>query len=300
MIHTANPAATLQTVEPPLNDRLLQFIEERGDYLFPHAKDTTSALFRLNALSGCDHAIAAQELAQLVLTDPGFAFNFARFCKEEGRALDRTVHIEDVNGEAEIALKAAELGIDAQTYKTELASLEVESESLGSGIVTDPKAPLPTTIVEAINMFGPFYVVSMFSSTEDHAQVFADHPKVGSLYRKIASEASRHAKRIHGEVPPDQSLVATYMVLNAALPMLSIASMAPEVSLRILLAGDHLGEVTEDLLGFKISELIPYLEGNHRIPRNNNPEYGVVTRTAAMHAQKELRTFLRDPLTKVA
>jgi len=243
-------------IEYPLNDKLFEFTEERGDYQFPHYKETTSSLFRLNSLSSLDRAIATQELTQLILNDPGFAYNFARFAKEQGKPLDSTV---------------------------------LDKEKL--------RRP---SIADMINAFDPFFVIPMMSATEEHSQVFQDHPKVGTLFRKIAAETSRHAKRTLGEVPTDQSMLAVYMVFNSALPILSIASMAPAIALRILLAGDHIEEVAEDLLGFKIAEIVPFLEEKHAMPRTNNPAYPVATRTAATRSQQELRTFLRHPQSKVA
>ena len=232
-----------------MNDKLFKFLEERGDYSFPHAKETVDNLFRLARFGQRDRSTVTQELFQLLLTDPGFAFNFARFSKEEGKPLD----------------------VDK-----------------------------PPSLQDAINAHDPFFIVSNMAAYEGHAQVFSEYPRIGSVYRRIAGETTLHAKRLLGEVAVDQSCIAVFMVLSAVLPSMAIASMVPALAWRVLVAGEQVDCVAEEILGFRLSELAPYLDEKYGVPRSNNPAYPAATRATAREAQLNLRIFLKHPHSKVA
>lgn len=156
------------------------------------------------------------------------------------------------------------------------------------------------SLAEIIEGLGPHRIVANLASTSDVTQVFGDNPPALKLYQRVCAETSLNVKRVLDQVPPDQSAAAVFMVLHAALPYLGVASMAPEYARTILVAGEQVESVAEETLGFRLSELVPFLEERYGVPRSNNPAFSPKTRALARDAQQALRQFLKQPLIKAA
>jgi len=259
----------------PLNDRLDAYTNEYGELDYPHLDATAKAIAPLSQFPRSQEDRVAKELLFLLQSDPSFAYNFARFCNV---ALEKPLCM----------------------YQKPRPLTDVNSPQAADQL-TAARLPITFADIFRTGSIDPFLVVTQFTTTNTFNTVFiGEFKNVAPVYRQISKVILTLAKRVAAEVPPEQQLIAYYMVLNSAAPILTIASMSPEVARPILVAGANVNAVSKEILGFEPAELQPYIDQIYAMPRNNNPAYPAKTRALARAAQHEFLSSMKFPQAKAA